>query len=60
MAPDLTRQEEERLREIAVGRWRDGLGPPDEAQFLASILLRVIQALEREDGYQQEQRERAG
>jgi hypothetical protein len=60
MAPDLTRQEEERLREIASRQRPAGPGPRDEAQFLASILLRTIQALEREDGYQQEQRERAG
>jgi hypothetical protein len=58
MAPDLTPEERERLRQLAGYGLHPITNP--EASFLASILLRTIQALEREDGYQQEQRERAG
>jgi hypothetical protein len=69
MAPELSRDEERTLRALA-GRL-DTMTThgvllqliqkgSNSVTFLAEILLRTIQALEREDGYQQEQRERAG
>lgn len=58
MCPDVSRQELGQLREIA----REGVsqcGDVADKMLLASLIDRIMQALDREDSYRQEQNERA-
>jgi hypothetical protein len=54
MSPQLSADERERLRGLA-----DGISEthPSTASFLAHVLLRVIEAMDREDDYKAEQNE---